>query len=110
MKPISLRGESTIYEMSSLHQQVLKDWKSDRVLALDLAAITTIDPSFVQLLMSCKQTAQHHQQNFELLNAPDELTRTIDAMMLTDFFAASANDDADDPLALTSTANSPTGA
>jgi ABC-type transporter Mla MlaB component len=88
MKPIKLSGDCSIYEISSLHEKVMKAWKGESPLALDLAKVTEMDPSFIQLLISCKQTAENKEQSLELLNAPEELTHMIDAMFTSDIFSA----------------------
>lgn len=86
MSPIKLNGDCSIYEISSIHQQVMKSWKGKSALTLDLSRVSEIDASFIQLLMSCKQTAEQEKQSFELLNASDKLTQTIDAMFSSVFF------------------------
>ena len=86
MNPIKLSGDCSIYEISSTHQQVMKSWKGDSALALDLSNVRDIDASFIQLLMSCKQTAEQKAQSFELLNVPEKASQMIEAMCSADFF------------------------
>lgn len=88
MKPIMLSGDCSIYEISSLHEKVVKAWKGNSPLALDLAKVTDIDPSFIQLLISCRKTAENKKQSLELVNAPQELTHMIDAMFAWEIFSA----------------------
>ena len=87
MKPITLSGDCSIYEISSVHQQVMERWKGKSPLALDLSKVNDIDASFIQLLMSCKQTAEHKKQSLEIVNAPDELAHMIDALFISDILS-----------------------
>ena len=91
MSAIKLSGDCSIYEISSIHQQVMKHWKGHTALALDLSSVIDIDASFIQLLMSCKQTAEQNNQTFELLNVSDPLSKMIDGMFSSDFFTTPSN-------------------
>ena len=97
MNPIKISGDCSIYEISSTHQQVMKSWKGDSALALDLSNVRDIDASFIQLLMSCKQTAEQKEQPFELLNVPEKVTQMIEAMFSADFFTPSNQADIAEP-------------
>ncbi len=86
MNPIQLSGEGTIYEIVSIHQQIHDNWSVDTDMILDVSAITEVDASFIQLLASCKKTAESNHQTFQIINQPETLNDKMAAMFMQDFF------------------------
>ena len=87
MNSLSLSGDCTIYEISEIHQQVLQAWKKKKGLTLDLSEVADIDASFMQLLLSCRQSAQQQQQLFELKNIPQQLSEKLESLYLSEWFS-----------------------
>lgn len=87
MKPIAIKGEANIYQISGIQDQILKAWKGDTALTLDLSKAEDVDSSFIQLLLSCKRSAQANSQQFEILKVPEHVQSMLDALYANDCFS-----------------------
>ena len=74
MVKITLENDCTIYEVSEKHHQIVDKWpQSGEELQFDLSGVGEMDVCFIQMLMSCEQSARNQELSFKLLNVPDEL-------------------------------------
>ncbi len=87
MQTITLENECTIYEVAEKQQLIMSKWVGRNTdINFDLAAVTEIDVCFLQLLLSCKKTANEHNVSCELINLPNEVSNKIKAAHLTEHF------------------------
>ena len=72
---IALEQDCTIYEVSEKHHQIVEQWSKSGSsgIRLDLSAVGEMDVCFIQMLISCEQSAKKQERSFELLNVSDEL-------------------------------------
>ncbi len=88
MSSITLKGECTIYEIGQIHQQIHDKWKQDSELSLNVSAVTDADASFIQLLASCRKTAEDKGQAFKLVKPTEALIQKIEAMFMSAAFSS----------------------
>ncbi len=87
MSKITLSSECTVYEIAEIHQQIHDNWKAGSDLELDVSAVSAVDASFVQLLVSCRKQAELNECKFKLTKPTEILNEKIKAMFITDYFA-----------------------
>lgn len=93
MDSIQLSGECSIYEITKLHQKIHNNWQAKTDLDLDVSEVTEVDPSFIQLLASCKKQADENNHLFELVSPSEPLLNKIKAMFMHDYFFSSETSD-----------------
>ncbi|MFK5983993.1 MAG: STAS domain-containing protein [Pseudomonadota bacterium] len=82
---INLEHDCTIYEVAEKHNQIMQQWAGqDCPIVLNMQAVTDIDVCFLQLLISCKKTAQKNNVSCQILNLPDEIIDKINDANLTE--------------------------
>jgi anti-anti-sigma factor len=84
------KDELNIYEVESLHQELLDEFKSDAII-IDMQKVNKIDMSVIQLLISTQKSCQENSKQFELKNVSSELS-DIFKSCACDFLLGVANE------------------
>ena len=68
------RDELTIYEVESLHKDLLKEFEKGNLL-LDISGVNRVDMSVIQLFLSAKKSCMQSSKSFEIKGANGEVTK-----------------------------------
>jgi len=66
------KSELTIYDVESLHKQLLEELKNDSLI-IDMKNVNKLDATIVQLLISTQKSFQESSKSFKITNINDEL-------------------------------------
>lgn len=84
---IALEGEVTIYRAAELRELLLTELtRHPEGLEIDLASVSEIDSSGVQLLMAAKRAAQAAEQTLSLLHHSEAVVDVLELFNLAGFF------------------------
>jgi len=67
----------TIYEVELLHDEFIKELKSQNKVVIDLENIKKIDMPAIQLLLSLKKSCSQQEKTFELKNIPENIFKSL---------------------------------
>ena len=67
------KDELNIYEVESIYQELLDEFKSDSVI-IDMKSVNKIDMSIIQLFISAQKSCQENSKVFELKNVSSEVS------------------------------------
>jgi len=88
MVEITLSGECTIYEVAEWQNKIIDKWSDlSQSLNLNMADVSDVDASFVQLLLSCKKTAHANDAQCHLINPPSTLQERLKNMHLEEILS-----------------------
>ena len=68
------KDELTIYEVESLHKDLLDVFKNGDVI-VDMGVVNKIDMSVIQLFISTKKSCLESSKNFQLTNVNEEVSK-----------------------------------
>ena len=68
------KDELTIYEVESLHKDLLDEFKKDDVV-IDMGSVNKVDISVIQLFISTKKSCLESSKGFKLTNVNDEVSK-----------------------------------
>jgi len=70
------KSELTIYDVESLHKQLLEELKNDSLI-IDMKNVNKLDATIVQLLISTQKSFQESSKSFKIININDELLEVL---------------------------------
>lgn len=90
---LRIEGEMTIYQAEQLKQKLLAALEQASVLEINLAGVTELDTSGVQLLMLAKETARASNKELRLVAHSEIVVEVFELIDLVPYFG--------DPLVIT---------
>jgi len=61
------KDEVTIYDVETIHKEILKEFEEGSI-SIDMAKVTKVDMSMIQLFVSAQKSAKKASKSFELKN------------------------------------------
>jgi anti-sigma B factor antagonist len=83
---MTLVGDMTIYQAQALYDELAPLFEEDNDFSIDLAQVSKIDSSIVQILMMAHQHWLANGQRFNLLNHSETVINALEAMGLVAWF------------------------
>ncbi len=83
---LRIEGEMTIYRAFELKQALLAELEGSAVVEVNLAGVTEIDTSGVQLLMMARKSAQTGQRELRLAALSPAVTEVLELLGLATYF------------------------
>jgi len=85
---LHIDGEMTIYRAFELKQALLAELEGSAVVEVNLAGVTEIDTSGVQLLMMARKSAQAGQRELRLAALSPAVAEVLELLGLAKYFGA----------------------